>query len=398
MSVSAIVELGRSIESAWSAREFDLRAFPGLCVERLQAARLHEAVEPDDVIRWGLTTADLPAQLDPKSTFGQPPLTVFRGRRFVIDVLFWVDATTAIHDHGFSGAFSVLAGSSIETTFAFAVSQDFDGRFRLGELGVQGTTLRRAGDVAAISAGPGFIHSLFHLQRPSVSVVVRTFADPATGLQFRYHRSGFAHQERFEDEVRDRQVQLVDLMLQTEHPSFEVRAGDLIAQGDLHTAFAVVRACHRVRDPRVQERLVERFRDRRIAAMFHDWLLQERRLTMLRRARADVTDAQLRFVLAVLMNAHRRADALSLVAAFVPSEDPARWVARSLKQLSTLTLRLQVRNLPLEPNILGLPAFEEGFEEALATALAGGARGRNEPERQFIARLAELPVLAPLFR
>jgi len=34
----------------------------------------------------------------------------------------------------------------------------------------------------------------------------------------------------------------------------------------------------------------------------------------------------------------------------------------------------------------------------LATALAGGARGRNEPERQFIARLAELPVLAPLFR
>ena len=148
----------------------------------------------------------------------------------------------------------------------------------------------------------------------------------------------------------------------------------------------------------IYSRLIERFRDQRVASMFQDWLVQERRLTMLRRARADVRDAHLRFILAVLMNAHRRTDALSLVSAFVPSENPARWIARSLRQLSTLSLRLQVRDVPLDSNILGLPAFGEGFEEALSTTLEGGPRGRNEEERQFIGRLAELPVLGPLFR
>lgn len=397
LSVSPIVELGREIEEAWSASEYDLVAFPALCVARMEAARIHEVVQPDDVIRWAVT-AQLPAQLDPKGKFGQPPVTVYRGRRMVVDVLFWVDGTTAIHDHAFSGAFSVLAGSSIETTFAFDVSKAFDGRFQIGRLDVKGTALRRVGDVSPITAGPGFIHSLFHLDRPSVSLVARTFFNPSQAVQLRYHPSGFAHQERYEDEVRDRQVRLVELMLQTDHPGFEEHAGNLIARADLHTAFAVVRACSRVRDSRVQKRLCERARDQRIASLLQDWLLQEGRREMLRRARADVIDAELRFMLAILLNAHRRSDALALVSAFRPSDDPASWMARSLRQLSTTSLRLQIRSGPFEQNILGLPTFETGFEDALRNALVGESAARSEAEASFLARLAELPVLAPLFR
>lgn len=396
MSVAPIIELGRDIDAAWLGCEYELKAFPSLCVERMQAARIHEVVRPDDVIRWALN-AELPAQHDPTGRFGQPPVTVYRGRRFVITVLFWVDATTAIHDHGFSGAFGVLSGRSIETTFAFEVSKDFDGRFQLGELQVRGTALRKPGDYTPIVAGPRFIHSLFHLERPSVSLVVRTFSDPSPGVQLRYHPSGFAHEDRFEDEVRDRQVQLVKLLLQTEHPSLEAHVGDLIARADYYTAFAVVRACQRIRDPRMQARLVERTRDDRIASMFRDWLAQERRLDTLRRARADVSDADLRFMLAVLLNSHRRIDALALVSAFVPSEDSARWIARSLRRLSTIALRLQIRDIPFEPNVLGLPSFEDGFEEALARTLAGETQTPDEKQRRFLGQLAELPVLGPLF-
>jgi len=397
LSVSPIIELGRNIEAAWIASGYDLEKFPGLCVDRVSAARIHEVVRPDDVIRWALSS-DLPPQLDAKARFGQPPITVYRGRRFVIDVLFWVDGTTAIHDHAFSGAFSVLSGSSIETTFAFTASKELDGRFRLGQLGITGTALRRAGDVSPIAAGPRFIHSLFHLDRPSVSLVVRTFTDPVSGIQFRYHPSGFAHQDPFDDEMRDRQVRIVELLLQTEHPDLELQIGDLIARADLQTAFAAVRACMRVRDPRVQERLVRKVRDPAIASIFRDWLSHEQRLGMLIRARADVVDAELRFLLAVLMNAHRRADALLLVSEFMRSESPAPWIAQALRRLSTLTFRFQVRNIPLEQNVLGLPAFEAGFEEALTRALEGESGTANEHEAGFLRRLGELPVLAPLFR
>ena len=397
LSVSPIIELGRDIEAAWLACEHDLGRFPGLCVDRMIAARIHEVVRPDDVIRWALSS-DLPAQLNARAKFGQPPITVYRGRRFVIDVLFWVDGTTAIHDHAFSGAFSVLSGRSIETTFAFTASKEFDGRFRLGQLGITGTALRKAGDVSPITAGPRFIHSLFHLDRPSVSLVVRTFSDPVSSVQHRYHPSGFAHQDPFEDEMRDRQLEVVELLLQTEHPDLELQIGDLIARADLHTAFAAVRACLRVRDPRVQERLVKKVRDPAIGSVFRDWLSQEQRLGMLRRARADVVDAELRFLLAVLMNAHRRADAVLLVSAFAPAESPARWIARALRRLSTVAFRLQVRNIALEQNVLGLPAFEEGFEEVLTKALEGESETANEKAAGFLRRLGELPVLASLFR
>jgi hypothetical protein len=396
MSVSPIIELGEEIEKAWQARDYDLGAFPLLCAERLKAARVHAKVAPDDVLRWTLA-GEVPRQFDPKAKFGQPPITVFRARRFVIDVLFWVDGTTAIHDHGFSGAFQVLAGSSIETNFEFSISRDVDGRLQFGSLSVLRTALRRSGDAVPIVAGPGYIHSLFHLDRPSVSLVVRTFWNARPGIQLRYEPAGFAWDDFVEDEIRDRQLQIVELLRQTDDPSFEAYVGDLIEKADLQTALAIIRACSRVRDTRVQDRLVQRARSPALVSAFTDWLAQERRLKLLRRARTDVSDPALRFLLAVLLNTHRRVDALALVTEYAPDVDPARQIARWLKQLSTMSIRLQIGSAPWEPNILGLPAFEEGSEEVLASALAGRDEPRGESERHFLGRLAALPPLLPLF-
>jgi hypothetical protein len=395
VSISPIVDLGQRLERRWQARDYELKSFPDLCAEELETAELANKVSPEEIAKWALT-AELPVQTDPKAKFGQPPLTVFRTRRLHIDVLFWVDGTTAIHDHGFSGAFQVLAGGSIETTFGFSVTRSFDGRIQLGGLGVERTRLLKQGDVRPIKAGPEYIHSLFHLPRPSVSLVVRTFWDPTPGVQLLYYPAGIAHDAFFEDDARDRRLQLLDMLQKIDAPSFDALAGALVESGDLHTVFAVVRSIARLRDTRRQDALLQRVRDPALAALFGRWLEQERRQGMLRAARATVHDPELRFLLAVLLNTHRKEDALSLVSEYAPGADPARKTAEWLRQLSAVTFPLQVAQGGWQPNVLGLPAFEPGFEEALAGALAGRSNPGPEQER-FLAKLGTLSVLAPLF-
>src|SRR5262245_61256775 len=93
MGIAPVDQLGRALDADWSARSYAPAAFPDLAARHLSAVALHLALRPADVLAWALK-GDLPDQLDKLSTFGKPPITMFRARRFVIDALFWLDGTT----------------------------------------------------------------------------------------------------------------------------------------------------------------------------------------------------------------------------------------------------------------------------------------------------------------
>jgi hypothetical protein len=400
MALAPIRELGVEIERSWAAAAFDLAAFPGICGEHLEAAKLHAVIDPaeivDDVFR-----ADLPPQFDPDATFGQPPVTLYRTDRFFIDALFWVDGTTTIHDHSFSGAFQVLSGQSIETTFSFSESRAFARQVLFGDLRVNQSDLRATGAVRAVPAGPAYIHSLFHLARPSVSLVVRTYKDPDPGRQFAYSPTGVAFDSQTKDQRRDRIVQTVEMLRKTEHPEFEGRVGALIAATDLptdlSTAFAILRACARSADASTTERLLARIEDPEVNRRLRDWFVERRRTDFLIGRRNQVHKPELRFLLAVLLNARRRVDALALAARFEPAVAPARQIAAWLRELAGVTIRLRIGDEPFEPNILGLPPFGPGCEEGLAGFLAGDGAPTDADVVAFMARLRALPALRPLF-
>jgi hypothetical protein len=396
MAIAAIDELGRELEREWASVDFELAAFPELCASRLHAARLSDRIDVDGVVRAAFA-GGLPAPVDPKARFGQPPVTLYRSPRFYVDALFWLDGTTTIHDHAFSGAFQVLAGRSIETIFDFSTARDVEGRLRFGDLEVRGAGLRAPGDVRAVPAGPAYIHSLFHLARPSVTLVVRTYRDPVPGVQLAYAPAGIAFDNIGEDPVRERVVQLVDMLRKIEHPKFEATVGDLIAGSDLHTAFAILRSCASLADRECVDRLTGRIADADAAGRIARWLTERRRIEFLNSRRGVVQDPSLRFLLAVLLNARRRRDALDLVAAFAPGAEPARQIAAWLGQLAKITVRLRVGDAPFEPNVLGLPPFGPGAEEALADLLAGRTVGPAPEHQAFIDRLRVLPALEPLF-
>ena len=153
VTISAIDELGANLEQAWRGNDYDAEVFPELATTTLRQSRLAEQVTPQEVVEMVFAGGTLPQQEDPLATFGQPPVTLFRGRRFYIDALFWVDGTTSIHQHGFSGAFCVLHGSSIETTFRFDLERNVDSLFKLGTLQILSSALLRQGDVRPIASG-----------------------------------------------------------------------------------------------------------------------------------------------------------------------------------------------------------------------------------------------------
>ena len=55
--------------------------------------------------------------------FGDLPLTLARGNGFSIQLLLWTVGSTAIHTHSFSGAFTVLKGSSLHTLYQMETRQ-----------------------------------------------------------------------------------------------------------------------------------------------------------------------------------------------------------------------------------------------------------------------------------
>jgi hypothetical protein len=398
MGIDVVDELGNRVEELWLRTDYDPRRFPEIAAGALADARLPERLSPDEIIRWALNTPVLPAQPDIEARFGQPPVTLYRARRFYIDALHWIDGSTTIHEHSFSGAFQVLRGSSIETRYGFTVDREIDGHFAFGTLEVKSTTLHARGDIEQIYSGHGgLIHGLFHLERPSITIVVRTERDGSAGPQFNYTRNGIATHPFLADESRDRVLQIVTMLRSIEHPELESIVGDLVARSDVHTAYRVLDVCSSLPDNALFERVVERVSDRTVAERFREAFRETRRLAFLYSRRALVKNTDLRFLLGVLLNARRRRDALKLVAERTSLGAPERQTAAWLRELSNVSIKLQAAGVPWQPNVLGLPAMGDELERALARELRGERADDDERTATDLAKLRALPALSCLF-
>jgi hypothetical protein len=118
----------------------------------------------------------IPAQLNPDSKFGEPPLTLFSSpsENFVLDLYVWESAHTSVHQHSFEGAFCVLTGKSIESTYSFTEIKSLGAHSALGKLiPVQIETIK-PDDIKPIKTYDSLIHRVIHLDKPTVSLVLRT--------------------------------------------------------------------------------------------------------------------------------------------------------------------------------------------------------------------------------
>jgi hypothetical protein len=328
-------ELGGAIEEAWRSTSYDERALPTVATSALRKAALHTRVTSEDVLRWAIAARELPAQDDLAAKFGDPPLTVFSGRRFYIQVLFWLEGSTSIHRHGFSGAFMVLDGSSLHGAYAFKPTRRINTHFYTGELELIEVELLARGDVVPITND--LSHSLFHLEVPCATVVVRTYADEDAPPQFNYLPPAVAVNPFFRDVPTTRMVQLLSFARRGKHLDFEGLASEILSRADLHTTWDVLDQVYQAMGsvegaaPLVA---IARERHGEVIDDLEESLAEELRRRAVEKLRNSIEEPDLRFFLALLANLPHRGAIDAMVKQRYPGSRPRARIEGWLRRLS----------------------------------------------------------------
>lgn len=408
MTVAArlFAEIERLTEERWRRRDYREEALPDVALEVFGQLTPHRHLGLEELVAH-VTRADrFPAQS--YGRIDERLLIPMHGRRFYLEVIFWVDEMAAPHHHSFTGAFHVLSGLRLHTTYRFEETRRVNARFRLGNLCLDRAEVLETGASRPIHAGAGFVHALSHIDRPSLSLVIAA-NDAAGEPQLNYRAPHVAAAARHGDPVLAAQLRMLDLVHDVDAGAYPAVLGRAVAAADVHSAFELLAHGYE----RLRER--GRFDDllggaRRVHGdvvdLFSRVFDEENRRRWFRVRRDLVTEREQRFFLAVLLHVPERAAIDALLAARYPGTRPAARAAAFFAELAAL-------RAPDGRNVLDLP-FDEGALAVLGLLLEGvppeRVAGRLVEEhgfaredvplddlRDLVAALVASPLFRPLF-
>jgi hypothetical protein len=402
--------LGTLVQERWRSKHFDDACFTEVATEALRELSPAGAVDMAELVRWAVTTDHFVAQ---KPVEGAPytPLCVYNHELFFIEVLFWLDGSPRIHEHRFSGAFHVLAGSSVHTRYDFEVHERVNARMLLGDLRLRDVEYLAAGDTRPIVAGPRLIHATFHLDRPSVSVRVITRVHYEAMPRYTYFKPTLAY-AGYKEGAREQttcQLELLSLLREIGHPDHGRLLGELIARADFETTFLALWGNLAHLEARAAEAHLEQARRRHgtLVDYLPPLLDEDRRVATLTARRRSVRDPDHRFLLALLFNLPDRASILDFVRRRYEG-DPADRIVMWLAELTRLPGAAAA-----EPNALGIHlndvslqvvrclldgcSFEGTKERLKENYPAAAVDGQEKELRQLCADLRQSTLFKPLF-
>jgi len=374
-------QLGAEVEALWLEKNYNEENLPAIAADALRRADLPSKLSAWDVIAWSLKQKELPPQRDLHGNFGDPPITIYSGPRFHVDVYFWFDGTTAIHQHGFCGAFQVLLGSSIHSWYEFERHEVVNTFCETGEMSLKLCELLEVGDVQEILPGRQYIHALFHLEQPSATIVVRTDKSPLHQPQFSYHKPSLAIDPFFEQSTTTKKIQTMSALIRAKRPDADALITEYLETSDLQTTFLILM---RLRGMLRADALKQLFNLDSPRSRFDAFLdVVERRhgqagevfrpifqrfdmIDEIVMRRGYVTDPEHRFFMALLMNVEGRERIFSLIKQRFKDIDPVEKVLDWVFDLA------QTRVIGTENSTaLGIPDFGETEMFVLENLLNG---------------------------
>jgi hypothetical protein len=373
-------ELGEGREAVYANLE-------RVAVEQLTAFNPSAHITHDDLVDYVLSADTLCKQADLDGKFAEPPVSLYHGGDFDISALTWLDGTTSIHQHNFCGAFHVLAGSSIHSRYRFEAwrSPEHLQRAIAGRLQLLDLEVLRAGDTRVIARGSGLIHSLFHMTRPSVTIVIRTITDDSTAeVQYDYRWPGLAHDPFQRHAPTTRKLQYLRMLRVLDRDGACVHLQRVLADADLLLAYLLITEQTGISADPEQARaltamcttLPEDERELLYQATHNDLL--SRAVVNFRR---KLHDPGHRFLLALLLNVFDRQELLRLVQREFRITDPVDQVMTWVAEMTGNTDRF--------PNAIGL-SFST-TELHMLDAMFRGA-GLDEVLAQFSDRYGAAEV------
>jgi hypothetical protein len=394
-------DLGRVVEQRWRDKNYSEELFPEIARQAMGEMDAVSHVDPWELIGCIQEGLELPTQQE--QDFGDVSVTLYAAPRFRVDVYFWLDGTTSIHEHGFSGAFQVLLGSSIHSLYSFEREQQVNSYFSVGRVRLKGVEGLGKGDIRRILPGGEFIHALFHLDRPSATITVRTHQVPNALPQYCYLKPHVAFDPFYKEPLADQKIKSVRMLLRMGHTEAYSLIGQMISSADFQTVFQVLTAAFNHLVAKTQQ---ARARGEHASlpdewGQFHELfkkahrkhgqlinllppvISEMQRESVLIDLRSQITDPEHRFFLALLLNLPHRALVLDMVKRRFPDTDPVDKICGWMTELSAIK---SVKSP--EINILGSEGFGDEHQFLLRRLLTGDSieqvkelLGRDMPAR-----------------
>jgi hypothetical protein len=173
--MSNLIEISERIESELKRIHFNPQTFSNLAYQVLKEFPLHKAFNFEEILDYLIQNSkNLPHKHYGKREFGDFPQTLIRKDQFFIDLYPWTHSDTGIHDHHFSGAFTLLQGKSQHSTYTFEQKKELFPGFEIGKLDRSATQILRDGDVCQIKPQRDFIHQVIHQDIPTITLIIRS--------------------------------------------------------------------------------------------------------------------------------------------------------------------------------------------------------------------------------
>jgi hypothetical protein len=191
--IDSLRRLAARIDREWKSAGSRISAFPAIAARALTDAQPHRQYDLPSLAEWTLSQRTFPQTCNPFGPSGPPAFTIWSDGRFFANVYAYATPEVVIHDHDFAGAFANLSGTNIHATYEFAGPERIVPAVHVGKLAVHEVEVVRPGDVRRIDPGRRFIHQVWHVDQPTVVLVIRTGPRSAPSRrQFQYLRAGFA--------------------------------------------------------------------------------------------------------------------------------------------------------------------------------------------------------------
>lgn len=166
----SVERLADAVESNWTR---EIHRLPRVAASALQEHRPWEQFELEPLLVWVCEQSAGMADNN-GSSFGEPAVILADRGAFYVELLFWDSQLTSIHEHAFAGAWAVVEGATLHVAYDFASRRQFKSDLAIGELRVRKLEVLDRSAITEIPLGSGLIHRALHLERPTVSLVVRT--------------------------------------------------------------------------------------------------------------------------------------------------------------------------------------------------------------------------------
>jgi hypothetical protein len=369
----------------------------------LADSRAHEVLSLSAICDWVLSEQDLPPQRH--RPFGQPPVNLYVAPNFFIEANVWLSSgtTTSIHEHAFAGAFCLLEGITLHSHYRFSERQRINDHLQLGSIELVSTETLRPGDVRAIEPGEAFIHSAFHLERPSISLVIRTEGNVDGRPQYEYHPPALALDPRHNPQPLRTQLDLLDTVAELDPEAYFDRLQAFLAESNAFAAIRVVeRAFRRLRSPSALQRVEGLLAERHpgLAEAVCSSLREMLRRDVLLGQRTKVKNAGARLFIGLLSSMSSWAAMEPVIQREYPEREPEEcvleWVLH-LSEVGAASLRFDAISLEVLRSQLRRET-RDGMLVRLCQLFPDATLERRLDEVDAAVRnIRKLPWLAPVF-